>query len=203
MILKLEYGRLIPSIMNKNWYVCQVTPQELHYSNQEHYFQCQSDLRGENKKNKQIDSNPVIPSDSNPAMLPSNSNPVIPSDLNPDSNPAIPSDSNPIIPSDSNSAIPSDSNSAIPSDSNPSINQDVSDSVVTTDSVVTSESNVKEMDIMKQRMVTYAEILKEYPYPRAITILSPQGKYKVIDGYHRLVGCPEEKNPLIIYCLQD
>lgn len=100
MVLKLEYGRLIPSVVNKKWYVCQVQPHELYYSNQEHYLQCQSDLK---------------------------------------------------------------------------------------------------TDEFEQ----YREILRSYPYPRALTILNPNGQYKVIDGYHRLVGCPTDQNPLVIYCLRD
>lgn len=100
LILKLEYGRLIPSVKNKKWHVCQVESRELHYSNQEHYAQCKFDLESDEFKH-------------------------------------------------------------------------------------------------------YSEILKSYPYPRALTILNPDGQYKVIDGYHRLVGCSDDQNPLIIYCLRD
>lgn len=100
IILKLEYGHLIPSVVNKRWFVKQISPSNLYYSNSEHYAECLADLE-----------------------KPENSD--------------------------------------------------------------------------------YKQILEEYPYPRAITILNPDGKYKVIDGYHRLVGTPKDMNPLVIYCLRD
>lgn len=100
MILQMEYGRLIPSVINKKWAVSQVTPEELYYSNTEHHEQCKNNLQ--------------------------------------------------------------------------------------------EEQNTE-----------YAKTLSEYPYPRGLAILNPNGKYKVIDGYHRLVGCPKDQNPLIIYCLRD
>ena len=100
IILKMEYGHLIPSVVNKKWFVRQVSRKNLYYSNADHYRECLDDLGKEE-------------------------------------------------------------------------NED------------------------------YKKVLEEYPYPRAITILSPDGKYKVIDGYHRLVGTPEDMNPLVIYCLRE
>jgi len=101
-VLKLDYGRLIPSIVKKTWYVKQVSIKDLYYSNQEHYQQCINELTEQNELKSE-----------------------------------------------------------------------------------------------------YHRTLLEYPYPRAITILNPDDKYKVIDGYHRLVGIPKDTNPLIIYCLRD
>ena len=100
IILKMEYGHLIPSVVNKKWYVRQISPKNLYFSNSEHYDECLADLEKEDR-------------------------------------------------------------------------------------------------------AEYKKVLEEYPYPRAITILSPDGKYKVIDGYHRLVGTPEGLNPLVIYCLRE
>lgn len=100
IILKLEYGHLIPTVVNKKWYVRQISPDNLYFSNSDHYAECLEDIE------------------------------------NPE-------------------------------------NQD------------------------------YRQVLEEYPYPRALTVLNPDGKYKVIDGYHRLVGNPEGVNPLVIYCLRD
>jgi hypothetical protein len=99
VILKMEYGHLIPSVQNKKWLVKQIPKDKLHYSNNEHYTECLNDL--------------------------------------------------------------------------------------------TKPDNLE-----------YKKSLEEYPYPRAITILSPDGKYKVIDGYHRLVGTPDDTSPLVIYCLR-
>ncbi len=100
MVLKMEYGHLIPSVVNKTWYVKQISRDHLYYSNTEHYDECLEDLQNADNE-------------------------------------------------------------------------------------------------------AYKKVLEEYPYPRGITILNPEGKYKVIDGYHRLVGTPEESNPLVIYCLRD
>ena len=44
LILQLEYGRLIPSVINKNWQITQVNPKMLYYSNSEHLEQCRQDL---------------------------------------------------------------------------------------------------------------------------------------------------------------
>lgn len=96
MILKLEYGRLIPSVTNQQWSVIRVDPNELHYSNDEHQLQCKTDLG-------------------------------------------------------------------------------------------------------QPEFTKYAQILREYPYPRGLAILDPvTKKYKIIDGYHRLIGSPSDEEPLII-----
>ena len=47
----------------------------------------------------------------------------------------------------------------------------------------------------------YKKSLESFPYPRGICCQNPNGTYKVIDGYHRLVSIEDEL--LIIYCLKD
>jgi hypothetical protein len=43
-VLKLEYGHLIPSVVNKKWFIKKVQAKDLEYSNTEHYLACQHDL---------------------------------------------------------------------------------------------------------------------------------------------------------------
>jgi len=100
LILQLEYGHLIPSVIKRKWFVQQVSIDDMYFSNEEHYQKCKDDL-----------------------------------------------------------------------------------------------------DLADQE--SYRQSLAEYPYPRAISILNPDGKYKVIDGYHRLVSSQNNQDPLIIYCLRD
>ena len=50
---------------------------------------------------------------------------------------------------------------------------------------------------------TYRKSLMDFPLPRGISVLEPNGNHKVIDGYHRLVGTPKGEHPLIIYCPRD
>ena len=97
VILKMEYGHLIPSVMNKKWQVKQIPSDKLYYSNNDHFNECTADLT-------------------------------------------------------------------------------------------------------KPENASYSKTLESYPYPRAITIMSPDGRYKVIDGYHRLVGAPAGTSPLVIFC---
>ena len=49
----------------------------------------------------------------------------------------------------------------------------------------------------------YRRSVDDLPYPRGIAIVNPDGTYKVIDGYHRLAGAPEDEDPLLIYCVRD
>jgi hypothetical protein len=44
MVLLLEYGRLIPAVTKKQWFVTRVHPSDLVFSNTEHYMQCKADL---------------------------------------------------------------------------------------------------------------------------------------------------------------
>lgn len=66
-----------------------------------------------------------------------------------------------------------------------------------------NEEHLEECKLDLEKQPDYKKSLETYPYPRAITILNQDGKYKVIDGYHRLMGCQEYENPIIIYCLRD
>lgn len=44
-VLTLEYGKLLPSVTNKNWLIGPVSKDDLHFSNQTHYERCsESDL---------------------------------------------------------------------------------------------------------------------------------------------------------------
>lgn len=148
IILKLEYGRLIPSIVKKKWYVRQVSVDDLYYSNQEHYEQCLQDINCQRDEN---DGSELLEEE---------------------------------------------------------LAQLLSEKEVLEDNNEELELRRKLEELRRhqeelKRKQEYRKVLEEYPYPRAITILNPDGKYKVIDGYHRLVGTPEGINPLVIYCLRD
>jgi len=44
-ILELEYGHLIPTVINKNWDIVQIDQSQLIFSNQKHFEQCQSETK--------------------------------------------------------------------------------------------------------------------------------------------------------------